>query len=862
MRQYQRKFGKKTISLLLAVLLCAGSSISAFAADGETAEEDILLSEEETVSSMEDVFSMLEESPSLEESDVGEEISEEEISPEIDGIESNITTFAADSLLVTGGHETYMSGYTGALFKPENAMTRAEVAMMLYKLLVTKPVVSESQFSDVSLSAWYGTAVNSLASAKVLSGYTDGTFLPNKTITRAEFVTAMSKCFTLAEGGSEFYDVPETHWAYKFISSATTAGWISGVGDGKFQPERALKRCEAVTAVNIALGRNGEGFAADRDTQKFRDVPKSHWAYLQITEAADPVDAPPAQPDPQPAEGYQVGQSVRVTATSGLNLRSQPNTSSSIITTLIYGTVVTITDISALPWLGVKTANGTAGYVLSDYVEPYGGAGSTGEPAGASLSASALSLRQYQTARLDASVTSGMEFMSWSSSDPSVAVVGYTVSYGSKKHGAMVYGKKPGTATLTFSDAAGKTKASCTVTVTAAEAVRYAYASENSAVKGQAFDLVAVTDSSRSSVNFTVVGGSSYSTTTYTSESRNSKYGLPANSVRVFKKSVTFSSAGTYTVRASAGGSDFREFTVFVRNSEGSETATAAGERRATTKALCLIANFEGYVPEIEDDVIASGNPTVGYGYVVPVNTAFYNNLTKAEAYAMLVDKANNGGYTAGVNRFLTNNKVRMSQAQFDALLSFVWNCGTGTLDISKYDTPKVMANAVVPPSDLSEARPYSGKLNVGASPIYPEADFSGTPLTTVKSGEAVSVIGYTAVADRHQVWYQVKYGNSTGWMPAGKVNLSATGLTRDLAYADAGTLATNFLEWHKSGSSHIYGLLTRRMAECKVFFFGNYTEAFHSNVDLGPGMQYSYSPNYTKNTYGFIFPDCCKQYE
>ena len=879
MRQYQKQWRKKTISLLLAVLLCMAIPMNAFATEGEgevpsLSEESVGVGLEETSSLPQDDlpedFSDLEEIPeeSTELEETSSEGASEEISGEIlgesDSIENNTVTFAADSLLVTGGHQTYMSGYTGALFKPEAAMTRAEVAAMLYRLLVNQPTVSQSQFKDVSLNAWYGKAVTALASAGVLSGYNDGTFLPEKTITRAEFVTALSRCFTLSEGTAEFSDVPETHWAYKYIAFASTAGWVNGVGDGRFQPERVIKRCEAVTAVNIALGRTGTGFAADRDTQKFKDVPKTHWAYLHVTEAGTPVDTP-AITDPAPSEGYQVGQTVRVTANSGLNLRSQPNTSSSIITTLIYGTVITVTDISSLPWLGVKTASGTTGYVLSDYVEPYGNSEPSDEPAGASLSASTLSLHQYQTARLDASVTSGMDLMSWTSSDPSVAVVGYTVSYSSNKHGAMVYGKKPGTATLTFSDAGGKTKASCTVTVTAPEAVRYAYASENSAVKGQAFDLVAVTDTSRSSVTFTITSGpanGSYSTTSYTTETRNSSYGLPSNSVRVFKKSVTFSAAGTYTVRATANSGGSLDFTVFVRSTADSETATVSGERRATTKALCLIANFEGYVPEVEDDRIATGNPTVGYGYVVPVNTAFYNNLTKAEAFAMLVDKANNGGYTAGVNRFLTNNNVKMSQAQFDALVSFVWNCGTGPLNVSEYDTPKVMVNAVVPPADMSESRPYNGTLNVGSSSIYREIRFSSDVLTTVKGGETVSVIGYTTVAAKHQVWYKVKYGAHTGWMPAGKVNLSATGLTRDLAYADAGTLATNFMEWHKSGNSHIYGLLTRRMAECKVFFFGDYAEAFHSNVDMGPGMQYSASSNYTKNTYGFIFPDCCKQYE
>lgn len=872
-RHLLKKLGKRALTLLLMALLCFAAPMGVLAEEDVSVEASSSVPESGTAEPGETSSALPEEEP--EESDPSPEdeassapaeapVESEQESEGAGAQENKETTFAADSLLVLGGHETYMKGCDNAMFKPGNAMTRAEVAQMLYALLVEKPAVTESQFSDVNLSSWYGVAVNTLAKAKVLTGYTDGTFAPNKAISRAEFVTVMTRCFHMPEGTATFSDVSENYWAYDAISAAATAGWVNGVGNtGQFQPNRGIQRCEAVKVVNTALKRKDENFAKDRDTQKFRDVPKSHWAYLEIAEAAQPIEPyVPHPPIDDPVDGeYKAGQLVRVTANGGLNLREQPNTDCTVLTVLGTGTILTVTGVPSAGWLGVKTSNGTVGYVSAEYVEHY----TPGAASGAKLSATTLSLRQYQTARLDASVDSGMSSMSWTSSDPSVAVVGYSVSYGSRKQGAMVYGKKPGTTTLTFSDAAGKNKVTCKVTVAAPESVRYAYAGENSAIRGKNFDLIAVTDAGRTSVTFTITAGpakGTYSTTSYTTESRRSEYGLPTNTVRVFKKTVAFSAAGTYTVRATANGaSDYKDFTVFVRANEESANTTAAGERRATTQGLCLVANFEGLVEEIEDDVIASGNPTVGYGYVVPVNTSFYNNLTKAEAFAMLVDKANNGGYSAGVNRFRQNNNVKMSQAQFDALLSFVWNCGTGTLDASEYDTPKVMLNAVVPPSDLSESRPYSGTLRVGSSPIYKEASRTSGVLTTVKDGSTVSVTGAKGISSSHQVWYKVKYGNYTGWMPAGKVTLSATGLTRDLAYADAGTLSNNFMQWHKSGGC-VYGLLTRRLAECKVFFFGNYTDAFHNYVDLGEGKQYVPSPNYEKNTYGFVFPDCCKRYE
>lgn len=884
MKQIQKRFGNRAAALLLAVLLCFAVSIEAFAEEGETFSSPV---ENETLSSIPEEEVPIQEEPVLMPSETpvpSEAPVENEGEQEEAGLKENEET------QITAGSDV------------------------------------ELPFTDVPSNRWYYSAVAYAYENKLFSGTSETTFSPNAPMTRGMFVTVLANAtenykkadwvgrMTFTDVDMDLYYAPPIEWAYQM-------GLINGVGDSKFSPDApvtreqmakifydyAAKTGNKVTYSNSTFhtfpdkgrvsnyARTGMKWATDHKiingsaeggTSYLRPQSTATRAEVaQVFKSAqsvlvkhtvdknasipskDPNDVDPVEPSPTPSSGFAVGQSVQVSASGGLNLRAQKTTDSKVIDVLATGTILTVTDVSGLPWLGVKTANGTAGFVHSGSSDdPYVVVYTPGAASGVKLSASSLSLRQYQTARLDASVTSGMNAMSWTSSDPSVAVVGYTVSYGSREHGAMVYGKKPGTATLTFSDAGGQNKVSCTVTVVAPESVRFAYASENSAVKGKNFDLVAITDPNRGSVTFTITAGpakGTYSTSSYTTESRNSEYGLPTNTVRVFKKSVAFQAAGTYTVRAMASGaSDYQEFEVFVRSTEESVTASISGERRASTQGLCLVANFEGCVEEIEDDVIASGNPTVGYGYVVPKNTAFYNNLTKAEAFAMLVDKANNGGYTAGVNRFLKNNGVKMSQAQFDALLSFVWNCGTATLDPSEYDTPKVMLNAVVPPSDLSEGRPYTGTLNVGASAVYKDASFSSAVLVKVGSGQSVSVIGHTLVSGKKQAWYKVKYGSYTGWMPAGKVTFSATGLTRDLAYADAGTLSNNFLQWHKSGSTCIYGLLTRRLAECKVFFFGNYKDAFHNYVDLGEGNRYSPSPNYEKNTYGFVYPDCCKRYE
>ena len=203
--------------------------------------------------------------------------------------DSGEDTFAAYPLLVTGGHAAYMHGEAGARFYPDRAMTRAEMAQVLYNLLAAKPPVSESQFEDVDSGDWYYTAVNSLAKAGILSGYEDGTFRPGRTVSRAEFVTAVCKCFGLTDGAdSDFSDV--SGWATGYINAAVEQGWIVGMGDGTFRPNASLTRAQVTPILNKALGRTGDGFAADRNTQEFLDVPTGHWAFLHIAEAADPVE--------------------------------------------------------------------------------------------------------------------------------------------------------------------------------------------------------------------------------------------------------------------------------------------------------------------------------------------------------------------------------------------------------------------------------------------------------------------------------------------------------------------------------------------------------------------------------------------
>lgn len=769
--------------------------------------------------------------------------------------DSQPMTYAqAVGALKTGTHDTYMSGYSGKLFKPENFITRAEVCQMLYNLLKELPEGGTSSFSDVRKGTdWFEPAVTALCGLGVISGYSDGTFRPNRYITRAEFVKILGRCFPAGEGDVAFSDVPEDHFAYQDIASALAKGWLSGYADGTFKPDNNIKRCEAAKVMNIALERKGDGYAADRDTQEFRDVPKTHWAFLDIAEAADPLNEPDPPPDELP-NGIRVGSTVRVNAETGLNIRKAP-VDGAVITAVVNGTLLTVTDISQNPWLGVRTASGITGYSHADYLVKYTGGGNTSQTG--TLSHSTLSLRQYASALLDVKVDNGVSSMKWVSSNEAVAKVGYAINYNSKEQSAVVYAGGQGTAVLSLRNSSGKELASCTVTVTGPQAVRSAYGEGNIVPLNQEFDLVAVTDTSRDEVRFDITGGpasGSYTSSAYTEESAVSKHGLPTNTVRVFRRTVKFSMAGVYTLRVysarnGAYDSESCQFTVQVTQA-ASVTATSNDSRRVSGRMIYQLKDFEGYVAEIEDDNVTSGNPTVGYGKVMHAGEMFYNNMTRTEAFAKLTETVNDDIYAAAAENFRKEYGIRMSQAQFDALVSLAYNCGTGVFSTSRYETPNIILNMVTPPTDCSANKPYSGTLNVTKAKLYAQPDYNSTLLVEVPKGTAVSVteIKVNRSATKQEVWYKLSYGGKTGWMASGYVKLNGN-FTRDLAYADTTSLANEFLQWHRPGGSCTPGLLYRRLAECKIFFFGNYDEGKVDGVE---------TPNYRKNTYKFRYPPCC----
>lgn len=164
--------------------------------------------------------------------------------------------------LNTEDHYQYLIGYPDGSFAPDRSMTRAEVATMFTRLLKDRPVPGQhyyAGFNDVDGRAWYGDAVGYAVRKGIVSGYPDGSFRPNQAITRAEFSSIASRFAQLTlEKNLFFTDLPPSHWGYKAVRLAASNGWIFGYPDNTFRPERAITRAEVTSITNRMLNRHAD----------------------------------------------------------------------------------------------------------------------------------------------------------------------------------------------------------------------------------------------------------------------------------------------------------------------------------------------------------------------------------------------------------------------------------------------------------------------------------------------------------------------------------------------------------------------------------------------------------------------------
>ena len=193
-------------------------------------------------------------------------------------------------------HYAFLVGYADGTFGPECNMTRAEVTTMFARLLTEQIEADKtysSTFNDVAKNCWAANYIGYMQQFGIVTGYEDGSFRPDAPVTRAEFAAIASRFEKLTQGSASFTDVPDTHWAVKYINFAATRGWVTGYEDGTFKPEHSITRAEVAAVTCRLLERSADQTYIRShigELRTFADVTESHWAYWYAMEAANGHD--------------------------------------------------------------------------------------------------------------------------------------------------------------------------------------------------------------------------------------------------------------------------------------------------------------------------------------------------------------------------------------------------------------------------------------------------------------------------------------------------------------------------------------------------------------------------------------------
>ena len=195
--------------------------------------------------------------------------------------------------LNTTDHFAYIVGYGNGEVRPQNNITRAEVATIFFRLLTDdvrdENLTKTNRYSDVTRADWYNTAVSTLSSMGIITGYPDGTFRPNAAITRAEFAAIAARFDHDGDKTAAKFSDIANHWAKDEISIAYNNGWINGYPDGTFGPQRDITRAETMTLVNRVLNRQPEtedDLLPNMTVWTDNANPKA-WYYLAVQEATN-----------------------------------------------------------------------------------------------------------------------------------------------------------------------------------------------------------------------------------------------------------------------------------------------------------------------------------------------------------------------------------------------------------------------------------------------------------------------------------------------------------------------------------------------------------------------------------------------
>lgn len=427
--------------------------------------------------------------------------------------------------------------------------------------------------------------------------------------------------------------------------------------------------------------------------------------------------------------------------------------------------------------------------------------------------------------------------------------------------------------------------------------IRYIFVEPNNPRPGEDLKLVAIADAAVDRVKFLV-------TTNLGRFEAMAKEKCPDGDCFIHRATVKPIGSGKFTVKAQVqSGSIWVDVPDCSFDGVFTESSAAnPAEMRASDRCIDYIKAKEGFRARIMEDGLARNVYDIGYGSGVRAGSAFYNNVTRSAAHAMLVHRLNNGSCSQALNNFILRNGLRVSQNEFDALSSFTYNLGAGwmsnsnlrniflsfknTNSLNTSGPQKRMTGTIISTNGLrlregpsTQTRTlailrlndqvevlsenndewYKVRTSGGlegycfAAFLSVITEYTNSNISVVNSSDglklregpstenaAISVMKFNERAE-------VLSENNNGWYKVrtsgGLVGYcSAQFLTVEaldvMNSASRDDFAKAFLEYNKAGGRFVRGLLNRRIEELQICFYGDYSR------DGG------------KNKYNFSLPD------
>jgi arabinogalactan endo-1,4-beta-galactosidase len=209
------------------------------------------------------------------------------------GLKFSVTKFSTFTVLnmdnwatsqqESSAHQPYMNGYPDGTFRPDQSITRAEIAAVLSRVEAGQNLnVQTVDYKDKKDFRWATNDILKVTSDGLMTGYKDGTFGPNLFMTRAEMAAVVVRWMNLTGDSTSSFPDTKDHWSSHNIALVQEAGYMNGMPDGSFGPDKLLSRAEAVTIINRVLKR---GPLYGSLTPAWSDVTQNYWAFHDIEEA-------------------------------------------------------------------------------------------------------------------------------------------------------------------------------------------------------------------------------------------------------------------------------------------------------------------------------------------------------------------------------------------------------------------------------------------------------------------------------------------------------------------------------------------------------------------------------------------------